>query len=162
MRDGVALGYDVYGNPAATDRPTILLLPTWTIIHSRFWKMQVPYLARHFHVVVYDGPGNGNSDRVTDPARYSPQSYAADAAAVLDACDVERAVAVGLSRGAWYALELAALRPETLAGLVLIGSALPLAPALSQREEIIDHFVDPAPQNPQGQELLAAHGFGAP
>jgi pimeloyl-ACP methyl ester carboxylesterase len=150
MRDGVALGYDVYGNPAATDRPTILLLPTWTIIHSRFWKMQVPYLARHFHVVVYDGPGNGNSDRVTDPARYSPQSYAADAAAVLDACDVERAVAVGLSRGAWYALELAALRPETLAGLVLIGSALPLAPALSQREEIIDHFVDPAPQNPQG------------
>lgn len=150
MRDGVELGYEAHGNPAATDRPTILLLPTWTIIHSRFWKMQVPYLARHFHVVVYDGPGNGQSDRVTDPARYSPQSYAADAAAVLDACDVERAVAVGLSRGAWYALELAALRPDAIAGLVLIGAALPLAPALPQREEIIDHFFDPAPEDPQG------------
>ncbi|MDO9173291.1 MAG: alpha/beta hydrolase, partial [Actinomycetota bacterium] len=128
MRDGVALGYEVYGE-ARADRPTILLLPTWTIIHSRFWKMQVPYLARHFQVVVYDGPGNGRSDRVTDPARYTPESYAVDAAAVLDACGVERAVAIGLSRGAWYALELAALRPDAIAGLVLVGSSLPLAPA---------------------------------
>ena len=150
VRDGVALGFEVYGNPAAADRPTILLLPTWTIIHTRFWKMQVPYLARHFHVVVYDGPGNGTSDRVTDPARYSPQAYADDAAAVLDACDVERAVAVGLSRGAGYALALAALRPDTVAGLVLVGSALPLAPALPQRAQIIDHFFDPAPHDPQG------------
>ncbi len=149
VRDGVALGYEVYGE-ARADRPTILLLPTWTIIHSRFWKMQVPYLARHFHVVVYDGPGNGRSDRVTDPTRYTPRSYAADAAAVLDACGVERAVAVGLSRGAWYALELAALRPDTIAGLVLVGSSLPLAPALPQRAKIIEQFLDPAPQHPQG------------
>jgi pimeloyl-ACP methyl ester carboxylesterase len=150
VRDGVALGYEVYGDPADTDQPTILLLPTWTIIHSRFWKMQVPYLARHYHVVTYDGPGNGNSDRVTDPARYSPQAYALDAAAVLDACDVERAVAVGLSRGAWYALELAALRPDAIAGLVLIGAALPLAPALPQRADIAEHFLDPAPAQPTG------------
>jgi pimeloyl-ACP methyl ester carboxylesterase len=150
VRDGVALGYEVYNAAPRTDRPTILLLPTWTIIHTRFWKMQVPYLARHFHVVVYDGPGNGTSDRVTDPDRYSPHSYAADAAAVLDVCGVERAVALGLSRGAWYALELAALRPDTITGLVLVGAALPLAPALAQRAQIIDHFFDPAPQHPQG------------
>jgi pimeloyl-ACP methyl ester carboxylesterase len=150
VRDGVTLGYEVYGATPRTDRPTILLLPTWTIIHTRFWKMQIPYLARHFQVVVYDGPGNGTSDRSTDPARYSPMSYAADAAAVLDFCGVERVVAVGLSRGAWYALELAALRPDTIAGLVLVGAALPLAPALPQRAQIIDHFLDPAPQHPQG------------
>ena len=100
VRDGVTLGYERYGDPAASDRPTILLLPTWTIIHARFWKLQVPYLARHFPVVVYDGPGNGASDRTTDPARYSGPAYAEDAAAVLDACGVRRAVAVGLSRGA--------------------------------------------------------------
>ncbi len=149
VRDGVRLGYEVYG-ASPTDRPTVLLLPTWTIIHTRFWKMQIPYLARHFHVVVYDGPGNGRSDRTTDPARYSAHAYARDAAAVLDACGVEQTVAVGLSRGAWYAIELAALRPHTISGLVLLGAALPLAPALEKRARIADHFLDPAPENPKG------------
>ena len=100
VRDGVTLGYEVYGDEHAASTPTILLLPTWTIIHARFWKLQVPYLARHFPVVVYDGPGNGASDRMTDPARYTPAAYADDAAAVIDACGIRRAVAVGLSLGA--------------------------------------------------------------
>ncbi|CAN5783916.1 hypothetical protein BH24ACT15_BH24ACT15_21140 [soil metagenome] len=87
---------------------TVLLLPTWTIIHSRFWKMQVHYLARHFRVVTYDGPGNGRSVRTSDPGRYTPDAHAADAAAVLDACDVDRAVVVGLSLGGYYGVRLAA------------------------------------------------------
>lgn len=149
-RDGVTLGYEVYGEPSADGVPTVVLMPTWTIIHARFWKLQIPYLARHFHVVVYDGPGNGRSDRVIDPTRYSPQAAAADAAAVLDACNVERFVAVGLSRGAWYALELAGLRPRSIAGLVMIGASIPLAPALPQRADIGRHFFDPAPDPPQG------------
>jgi pimeloyl-ACP methyl ester carboxylesterase len=149
-RDGVRLAYEVFGDPTTSDGPTILLMPTWTLIHARFWKMQVPYLARHFPVVVYDGPGNGGSDRVTDRARYSPHAYAADAAAVLDACGVRHAVAVGVSRGAWYAIELAALRPAMIAGLVLVGSALPVAPALPQRAQIAERFLDPAPEVPEG------------
>ncbi len=150
VRDGVSLGYESYGRPSADGRPTILLMPTWTIIHTRFWKMQVPYLARHFHVVVYDGPGNGGSDRTTDPERYTPHAYAADAAAVMDVCQVERAVVVGLSRGAWYAVELADLRPDTIAGLVLVGAAMPLAPALPERARIAERFLDPAPEQPHG------------
>ena len=42
-RDGLSLGYEVFGS----GEPTLLLLPTWTIVHSRIWKMQVPYLSRH-------------------------------------------------------------------------------------------------------------------
>ena len=58
-RDGVSVFYEVYG-----DGPrTILLLPTWSIIHSRHWKAQIPYLARHARVVTFDGRGNGRSDR---------------------------------------------------------------------------------------------------
>ena len=60
--DGVKIGYEVFGSGT----PTLLFLPTWTIIHSRFWKLQVPYLARHFRVVTFDGPGNGRSDRPLD------------------------------------------------------------------------------------------------
>jgi hypothetical protein len=37
-RDGVKVHYEVYGD----GEPTVLLLPTWSIIHSRHWKMQIP------------------------------------------------------------------------------------------------------------------------
>ena len=46
-RGGVKLYYEVYGS----GEPTVFLLPTWSIIHSRHWKMQIPYLARHCRVV---------------------------------------------------------------------------------------------------------------
>ena len=152
VRDGVALGYERYGDPSDTDRPTIVLMPTWTIIHARFWKLQIPYLARHFPVVVYDGPGNGASDRTTDPTRYTARAYAEDAATVLDECGVERAVVVGLSMGGRYATELAALRPELVAGLVMIGPALPVGSLPPERAGITEHFLDPAPEDPDGWE----------
>ena len=145
VRDGVRLGYEVFGR----GDPTILLLPTWTIIHSRFWKMQVPYLSRHFSVITYDGPGNGRSDRVTDPTRYAADSYADDAAAVLDACGVDTAVVIGLSMGAQYGLRLAAIYPDRVLGLALIGPALSLGPPAPGREEIEDRFWKPYPENPQ-------------
>jgi hypothetical protein len=50
-RDGVKLFYEVFGE----GEPTVVLLPTWSIIHSRHWKAQVPYLSRHFRVVTSTG-----------------------------------------------------------------------------------------------------------
>jgi hypothetical protein len=41
-RDGVKIFYEVFGK----GDPTVLLLPTWSIVHSRIWKIQVPYLTR--------------------------------------------------------------------------------------------------------------------
>jgi pimeloyl-ACP methyl ester carboxylesterase len=144
-RDGVRLGFEIFGE----GDPTILLLPAWTIVHSRFWKMQVPYLARRTRVITYDGPGNGRSDRVTDPDRYSADSYAADAVAVLDACGVDRAVVVGLSLGAQHATRLAAHHPSRVLGLVLIGAALPLLPD-EKDDGSDDAAFGPAPDSPHG------------
>ena len=62
----------------------MLLLPTWSVIHSRHWKMQIPYLARHCRVVTFDGRGNGRSDRPRDAAAYDEREFAADAIAVMD------------------------------------------------------------------------------
>ena len=42
VNSGVRIHYEVHG----TGQPTILLLPTWAIVDSRHWKMQVPFLAR--------------------------------------------------------------------------------------------------------------------
>ena len=69
-RDGVRVFYEVYGD----GEPTILLLPTWSIIHSRFWKAQIPYLARRFRVITFDGRGNGRSDRPPSRRRMSRRS----------------------------------------------------------------------------------------
>jgi pimeloyl-ACP methyl ester carboxylesterase len=128
-RDGVKIAYEVFGS----GRATILLLPTWSIIHSRFWKMQVPYLARHYRVVTFDGRGNGKSDRPAEPAAYAKEEYVADALAVLDATDTARAAVVGLSMGGQWALLLAADHPERVTGAVFIAPALPLAPAHGYR-----------------------------
>src|SRR5207248_7651147 len=106
-RDGVHLRWEVYGD----GEPTILLLPTWSIVHSRHWKMQVPYLARHYRVVTFDGRGNGRSDRPTGPDAYAEREFVADAVAVMDATETERAVVAGLSMGSQRALLLAAEHP---------------------------------------------------
>ncbi len=146
--DGISIGYEVFGE----GKTTILLMPTWTIIHSRFWKMQIPYLSRYYRVITYDGPGNGRSERVTDPARYSSDSYAADAAAVLDECGVEKAVVVGLSLGAQYTVRLAALHPDRVTAIVLVGAALPLAPPSPERAGVLEGLFGKLPADPKGWE----------
>ena len=124
-RDGVRVFYEAYGD----GEPTLLLLPTWSIIHSRCWKGQIAYLARHHRVVTFDGRGNGRSDRPREPEAYIEEEFAADAVAVLEATGTERAVLVSLSRGIERALLLAAGNPERVDGIVAIAPALPLPPA---------------------------------
>jgi pimeloyl-ACP methyl ester carboxylesterase len=119
-RDGVKLHYEVFGD----GEPTLLLLPTWTVVHSRFWKAQVPYLARHFRVVTYDGPGNGRSDRPEDPRPYGYEAQGQAAAAVLDATGTDRAVVVSLSMAAQWALWLMAKRADRVLGGVFVGPSL--------------------------------------
>jgi pimeloyl-ACP methyl ester carboxylesterase len=137
-RDGVGIFYEVYGGG---DR-TVVLLPTWSIIHSRCWKMQIPYLARHYRVITFDPRGNGRSDRPAGPEAYGEGAFAADALAVLDATGTDRMVLVGFSMGAQRGLLLTAQHPERVTGAVFIGSAVPLAPVLP-RESWVDDFTMP-------------------
>ena len=119
-RDGVKVAYEVFG-----DGPrTVLLMPSWSIVHSRMWKAQVPYLARHARVVTFDGRGNGLSDRPRESAAYESAEFVADGLAVLDAVDVEQALVVGSSLGAGYAIELAATAPHRVSALFLLGPTL--------------------------------------
>jgi pimeloyl-ACP methyl ester carboxylesterase len=129
-RDGLRVFWERHG---AGD-PTLLLLPAWSIIHSRQWKAQVPYLARHYRVVTFDGRGNGRSDRPPTARAYDDDQYVADALAVLEATGTRRTVLVGLSRGGRWAVELAAARPERVLGAVLIEPAVPFLAPLPQRQ----------------------------
>jgi pimeloyl-ACP methyl ester carboxylesterase len=120
-RDGVRIHYEVYGS----GQPTLLLLPTWSIIHARHWKLQIPFFARDCRVVTFDGRGSGRSDRPTEPAAYDEREFAADALAVMDATGTERAVIVGFSLGSHRGLILAAEHPERVDAAVFIGPNYP-------------------------------------
>ena len=120
-RDGVRVFYEVYGD----GEPTVLLLPTWSIVHSRHWKMQIPYLARHFRVLTFDGRGHGKTDRPAEPEAYHEREFAADAIAVMNATDTDQAVIVGFSMGGQRGLLLAAEHPERVAGAAFIGPSFP-------------------------------------
>ena len=149
---GLSIGYEVFGEGDVT----LLLLPTWTIIHSRFWKLQVPYLARHFRVITYDGPGNGRSDRTVDPQTYSLAAQASHAIDVMDETGTDEAVLVSLSMGSMWSLSVAAEHPDRVLGQVFIGPSLPITPPSAARAGIEDAFwaehVDP-----QGWEKYNAH-----
>jgi pimeloyl-ACP methyl ester carboxylesterase len=136
-RDGVRVHWERYGD----GQPTVFLLPTWSIVHSRFWKAQIPYLARHFRVLTFDGRGNGRSDRPAQAQAYTEREFAADALAVLEATATRRAVLVSLSCGALWATPLAAEHPDRVAGLVYIGPAVGLAPPHPERA--VHSFLEP-------------------
>ena len=128
-RDGLRVFYEVYGKGELS----VLLLPTWEIVHSRAWKCQIPYFARHGRVVTFDRLGSGRSDRPVEVRAFDRRASVGDALAVLDRARVEQAVVVSWC-GAGDDLILAAEHPERVRGLVLIGPDLMLTddPAAEQ------------------------------
>jgi pimeloyl-ACP methyl ester carboxylesterase/predicted glycosyltransferase len=128
-RDGVRIFYEVYGS----GEPTLLFIPPWQIVHSRSWKMQLPYFARHFRAVTFDVRGNGRSDRPQTADAYADDEVLADAIAVMDATATERAVHVGFSYSGKLAPMLAARHPDRALGVVAIGPAVPLGQPLPTR-----------------------------
>jgi pimeloyl-ACP methyl ester carboxylesterase len=138
-RGGIQIHYQVFGQ----GEQTILLLPTWSIVHSDFWRRQVPHFARTYSVVVFDGRGNGASDRPTDSAAYADDLFADDALAVMDALDVERAIVASVSAGAGWQLVLAAEHPERVSAAVFIAPAIPIGESLPERAAGLAVFNEP-------------------
>ncbi len=122
--DGFRIGYETFGDPT---RPALLLLPTWQIVHSRIWKMQVPFLACYFHVITVDFAGNGLGERTTDPAAYEYERIARQAIGVLNHLGIECASVVAFSRGCDYAILMAATEPDRVESLTLIGNGVTCA-----------------------------------
>jgi len=132
----VELHYEVYGDGATT----VLLLPTWSIVHSRKWKGQIATLARHYRVVTFDGRGNGKSDRPLGPEHYTWDRYVGDAIAVMDATNTKHAIVIGNSMGGHVAPLLAHRHPDRVSALVLIAPSAPIGPQFVKWR--YDEFLD--------------------
>jgi pimeloyl-ACP methyl ester carboxylesterase/predicted glycosyltransferase len=129
-RDGVKVGYEVFGE----DEPTLVFVPIDGIVHSRAWKAQVPYLARQHRVVTIDPRGNGRSDRPQQASAYADTEFVADTIAVMDAAGIGQAVLIGLCTSGWRALLTAATHPGRVLGVVTIATWAPfLTPPMPER-----------------------------
>ncbi|NYJ00918.1 pimeloyl-ACP methyl ester carboxylesterase [Nocardioides thalensis] len=71
------------------------------------------------HVVTLDPLGHGRSDKPDDPVAYSVTEFAEQVVALLDHLGAHQAVVGGTSLGANVALEVAAIAPDRVRGLVV-------------------------------------------
>ena len=128
--DGVRIAWEEFGS----GDPTIILLPSAPIIHSRQWKAQIHVLSRSWRVITFDGRGNGRSDRPTDPAAYVDDRSVADIVTVLDATGTQQAVLVGLcGDGVWRSIRLATEQPDRV-----LGMDDPVVPAVDDKRRASD------------------------
>jgi pimeloyl-ACP methyl ester carboxylesterase len=110
---------------------------------SRFWRLQIPYLARHFRVIAIDPRGNGRSDRPARREAYSRAAHVRDVVAVLDAVGTETAMMISASPRAALLLALCVEHPDRVRAAVFItpqiwieeGFARPFTSAPRERYE---------------------------
>ncbi len=99
----------------------LLLLPGMAT-HSAIWpEAFLAALEPGLAPVLLDHRGTGRSARDRSP--FSTADLAADALAVLDLLEVERAAVLGFSLGGMVAQELALLAPDRVSHLVLVGTS---------------------------------------
>jgi pimeloyl-ACP methyl ester carboxylesterase len=103
--------------------------PGVLLIHAgvndrRSWQHVVERLSPRHRCVAFDMRGYGETTYERDDG-WTP---VADAVAVLDAAGLERPIVVACSMGGQLAIDLALARPERVAGLLLIGTAVRGAP----------------------------------
>jgi 3-oxoadipate enol-lactonase len=135
---GVPTGGHLWIEARGGGHPVLLLHSG--LVDSRMWDAQFDALeAAGFQPIGFDFRGFGRSDRPEEP-----YSNLADAVAVLDALEVERASVVGCSLGGSVALGLVTEHPERVDALVLAGSGLPGYDSWSPRMRAIWDEVDGA------------------
>lgn len=104
------IAYDVRGSG-----PAIVLL-TGSNLDRRMWNREAEWLSKSYTVVRYDLRAHGESDTAT-----AEFTHLADLVSVLDALKIGKATLVGLSAGAFIALDAALDLPNRVERIVLAG-----------------------------------------
>src|SRR3954471_12777725 len=113
--EGRTLAYTDYGEGSR-----IVVLLHGLLLSQRMHEPLAKALAaRGNRVITVDLLGHGSSERPIDPQCYSMTFFGEQVIALLDHLEVDEAVVLGTSLGANVALEVAALAPERLRGMVV-------------------------------------------
>jgi len=108
-------GARIYWDEQGTGEPVLLIMGLG--YPSYLWHRTRPTLAAQYRTIALDNRGSGRSD--VPPSPYPIALMASDAAAVLDAAQVESAHVFGLSMGGMIAQEFALQYPKRVRSLIL-------------------------------------------
>ena len=155
LTTGIRVHYAEHGD--ASGAP-ILFLHGWPDSWFSFSRV-LASLPATLRAIAVDQRGFGESDH---PASgYTFQELAADAVAVLDALDIERAAIVGHSYGSFVAREVAIAEPRRVTSLVLIGTGFStVTPIMEGLRAAVRTLPDPIPE-PFAREFQASTAYRA-
>jgi pimeloyl-ACP methyl ester carboxylesterase len=142
---------------AGRGRPILLLHQT-----PRSWdeyRDVLPLLGRHYCAIAMDTVGYGDSGALPF-AENSIEAWGACAFDLLDALGLDEVALVGHHTGACIAVEMAAARPERVAGLVL--SSTPYVDAARRAIAETKTVIDDAPVCADGAHLQALWNMRRP
>lgn len=88
----------------------------------RNWEPQVRFFSRHYRCITFNARGYPPSEVSEDVDQYSQQLAVEDVANVLRHCGVRQAHVVGLSMGAYAALNFGIAHPEMTRSVVAAGA----------------------------------------
>jgi pimeloyl-ACP methyl ester carboxylesterase len=125
---GTTFVREVAGPPGA---PTVLLLHGLMASGGLNWFQAFEPLAEHFRVVAIDHRGHGRGIRSW--RRFRLADCADDAAALLEALDIDQAIAVGYSMGGPIAQLLWHRHPDRVRGLVFCATSNRFVPGVRER-----------------------------
>ena len=113
--DGRRLAYETRGDGGRT----VVLLHGLLLSKKMHRPLAKRLAQRGYRVVSLDLLGHGDSDKPTDMTEHSMTLYGEQVLGLLDHLGTDQAVLFGTSLGANTALELAAIAPERVRGMVI-------------------------------------------
>jgi non-heme chloroperoxidase len=103
----------------------------------------LPLLSPSYHAFALTQRGHGDSDK--PECCYTPEDFAADVDAFMDAVGIEEATLVGASTGALFAQRVALSYPRRVSRLVLVGPQTPANESVMGLVEEVRALEDPVP-----------------
>src|SRR5688572_18386704 len=137
LSTGVRLHYAERGDPAGE---AIVFLHGYSDSWFSFSRV-LPLLSPSCHAFALTQRGHGDSDK--PECCYSPEDFAADVNAFMEAVGLEEATMVGASTGALFAQRAALSYPRRVGRLVLIGAQTPANEAVMGLVDEVRALGDP-------------------
>lgn len=132
--DGTAISYYEYGGQG----PVLVFVHGWSCDAS-YWREQVAYFARQYHLVLIDLAGHGRSG--SDRKKYTMEAFAEDVKAVVESIGAEKVVLIGHSMGALVSAEAVRVMPDKVLGLIAVDDLQNVEYPLG--EEQFDEMITP-------------------
>jgi len=102
-------------------KKTIILIHGLNGSALRDWRYQIPVLSNDYHVLTFDLPGFGDSDK--EVAYYSPREYAKFINYIANRYAHGKAIVVGHSMGGAISLRYSEMFPQNIEKLILVDVA---------------------------------------